>query len=150
MDAGTFAGVKARLQHQYTNNSIEYVKKAMDFGARLKTKVTTLSSPDALADLEIPGRFPYDSGGARPMAVSPVTQEATCTVCGTCAGVCPTAAISIDESVATRIELCIRCCACIKNCPTDARAMEDSAWKAIANWLNENCSARKEPHIFVD
>jgi ferredoxin/flavodoxin len=124
------------------------VQKAMDFGATIRDKVTALQSPDAQMDLEIPGRFPYESGGARSMAVSPVTKEDRCTVCGTCASVCPTAAISINGSVATKIELCIRCCACIKNCPTGARVAEDSMWKNIANWLNENCSTRKEPQIF--
>ena len=82
------------------------------------------------------------------MAVSPVTKEDTCTICGTCAGVCPTAAISINGSVATDIELCIRCCACIKSCPEGARVIEDSAWKNIAHWLNQNCSSRKEPQMF--
>jgi ferredoxin len=115
---------------------------------KLKIKSAALQSPDAQMDLEIPGSFPYEAGGARSMAVSPVTKEDTCTVCGTCASVCPTAAISINGSVATEIELCIRCCACIKNCPTGARVMEDSMWKNIANWLNENCSTRKEPQIF--
>jgi ferredoxin len=124
------------------------VQKAMDFGAKIKDKVTALQSPDDLLDLEIPGRFPYEAAGARSMAVSPVTQKDTCTLCGTCASVCPTAAISINESVETKIELCIRCCACIKNCPEEARVMEDSKWKNIANWLNENCSTRKEPQIF--
>ena len=123
------------------------VQKAMDFGAKIKDKVTALQSPDVRMELEIPGRFPYEAGGARSMAVSPKTKD-TCTVCGTCAGVCPTAAISINGSVATEIELCIRCCACIKNCPTGARVMEDSKWKNIAAWLNENCSSRKEPQIF--
>jgi ferredoxin len=123
------------------------VQKAMDFGAKIKDKVTALQSPDAQMDLEIPGRFPYE-GGARSMAISPVTKEDTCTVCGTCASVCPTAAISINGSVATKIELCIRCCACIKNCATGARVWEDSMMKNIANWLNENCSTRKEPQIF--
>jgi ferredoxin len=122
------------------------VKKAMDFGAKIKDKVTALP-PDAQMDLEIPGRFPHE-GGARSMAVSPVTKEDTCTVCGTCASVCPTAAISTNGSVATTIMLCIRCCACIKNCPTGARVWEDSMMKNIANWLNENCSTRKEPQIF--
>ena len=101
------------------------VQKAMDFGEKIKDKVTALPSPDAPMDLDIPGRFPYEADGARSMAVSPVTKEDTCTVCGTCASVCPTAAISINGSVATEIELCIRCCACIKNCPTGARVMED-------------------------
>jgi ferredoxin/flavodoxin len=124
------------------------VQKAMDFGSKIKDKITALRSLDAKMDLEIPGSFPYESDGARPMPVSPVTKEDTCIVCGTCASGCPTEAISINGSVATMIELCIRCCACIKNCPTGARVMEDSMWKNITNWLNENCNTRKKPRIF--
>ena len=123
------------------------VQKAMDFGAKIKSKVKALQSCDAPMDLDVPGRFPYE-GGARSMGVSPVTKEDTCTVCGTCASVCPTAAISINGSVATRVDLCIRCCACIKNCPTGARVWENSRMKEVARWLNENCSARKEPQFF--
>ena len=124
------------------------VQMAIDFGAKIKHKVAALPSPDAPMDFQIPGRFPYEADGARSMAVAPVTTEDTCTVCGTCAGVCPTAAISINGSVATEIALCIRCCACVKNCPTGARVWEDSMMKKIANWLNENCRTRKEPQIF--
>ena len=124
------------------------IQKAMDFGTKIKDKVNALQSPDTQIDFEIQGMFPYEAGGVRSMAVSPVTQEDTCTVCGTCASVCPTDAISINGSVETEIELCIRCCACIKNCPTGARFIEDSKWLNIAKWLNENCSARKEPQFF--
>lgn len=124
------------------------VQKAIDFGAKIKDKIIAFQPPDARIDLKIPGRFPYEATGARSMAVSPVTEKDTCTVCGTCAGVCPTAAISINGVVITKIEFCIRCCACIKNCPTGARLMEDGMWKSIADWLNKNCSTRKEPQIF--
>ncbi len=82
------------------------------------------------------------------MTVSPALRQDTCTVCGTCASVCPKAAITINGNVATSIELCIRCSACIKNCPSGARVWEDSMMKTITAWLNENCSARKEPQIF--
>jgi len=124
------------------------VQMAMDFGAKIQDKIAELQSPGDQMDLEIPGRFPYEAKGARSMAVSPVTKENICTVCVTCAGLCPSAAIFIDGSVTTKIKQCIRCCACIKNCPTGARVMEDSTVKNIANWLNENCSTRKEPQIF--
>ena len=149
---GAFIG-----EHSFATNDVPIasgrpdsldVQKAMDFGAKIKDKVKALQSPDAQMDLEIPGSFPYEAGGARSMAVSPVTKEDTCTICGTCAGVCPNAAISINGSVATKIELCIRCCACIKNCPTGARVWEDGMMKKIANWLNENCRTRKEPQLF--
>ncbi len=123
------------------------VQKAIDFGADIKEKVTALRSADAQIDLAIPGRFPYESK-MHHMVVSPVTKEEICTVCGTCASVCPTEAISINSSVSTKIELCIRCCACIKNCPTGARIWEDSKMKKIATWLSENFSTRKEPLIF--
>jgi ferredoxin len=123
------------------------VQKALKFGARIKDKIEKLPSPDALADLDIPGRFPYE-GGMRAMAVSPVSREYICTLCGTCASVCPTAAIAVNERVETNIELCLRCSACIKNCPTGARVWEDDMMKTIMNWLHENCSARKEPQIF--
>ena len=123
------------------------IQKAKDFGAKVKDKVTALQSLNAQMDLQIPGRFPYE-GGARSMSVAPVTKEDPCTVCGTCAGVCPTAAISINESVTTTIERCIRCCACIKSCPTGARLWEDAMMEKIAQWLNENCRTRKEPQLF--
>ena len=123
------------------------VQKAVAFGAKIKAKISALRSPAIRMDLEIPGRFPYE-GGARAMTVSPVTREALCTLCGTCAGVCPTAAISIDGRVSTQTELCLRCCACIKSCPTDARVWEDDMMKNIGAWLNENCRARKEPQVF--
>jgi ferredoxin len=149
---GAFIG-----EHSYATKSVpiangrpdsQDVQIAMDFGAQIKAKVSVLPSPDAQMELDVPGSFPYEASGARPMAVSPVTKEDLCTVCGTCASVCPNTAISIDKDVETEIERCIRCCACIKNCPTGARVMEDSHWKNIADWLNENCSIRKEPEIF--
>lgn len=124
------------------------LQKAMDFGAKIKDKVAVLKSPDAQGDLEIPGRYPYEADGARPIAASPAIKEEACTICGTCASVCPTAAISINGSVVIKTELCIRCCACIKSCPTDAMIWEDEMMKKIADWLKENCSTRKEPQVF--
>jgi len=124
------------------------IQIAMDFGAKIKDKITALQSPDTQPDLKISGRFPYVAGGARPMAVAPVSKEDTCTVCGTCASVCPTAAISINGSVATKIEQCIRCCACIKNCPTGARVWEDDMMKNITKGLSTYFSYPKEPRIF--
>jgi ferredoxin len=124
------------------------MKKAMEFGKKIKEKCISLASHKSPPDFDVPGSFPYEAGGARAMVVSPVTNQDTCTVCGTCAGVCPTAAISIDGSVITETEQCIRCCACIKSCPEEARMIDNETWLSIATWLNENCSSRKEPQLF--
>lgn len=123
------------------------LEMAKAFWAKIKEKIELLPSPDAQADLDLPGTFPYEAS-ARSMLVSPVTNEETCTLCGTCARVCPTSAITIKENVVTETELCIRCSACIKNCPTEARIWEDSTMLTIATWLNENFSTRKEPQFF--
>ena len=124
------------------------VQIAMDFGAKIKDKVTALQSPDALVDLKVSGRFPYVAGGAHPMNVAPETKEDTCTVCGKCETVCPTAAISINGSVATTVDQCIRCSACVKNCPTGARVWEDSKMEKRANLLSQYFTYPKEPRIF--
>ncbi|WP_028579984.1 4Fe-4S binding protein [Desulfogranum japonicum] len=124
------------------------VQKAIAFGAKIKTKVSDLQPSDLQIDLELPGSFPYEADGVRKLAVSPITKKDICTVCGTCASVCPTAAISVEEKVTTQTSLCIRCCACIKTCPEKARIMADETWTNIANWLQENCSTRKEPQVF--
>lgn len=124
------------------------IQMAMEFGAQIRLKVAALNSLASHAELELPGKFPYEAPGARALAVAPVTNAEVCTLCGLCASLCPTAAISIDGSVSTNIERCIRCCACIKGCPEDARSMEDSTCKGFATWLNANCSARKTPQFF--
>lgn len=123
------------------------IQKAMEFGAKIMSKILAMEPSASPGGLEIPGRFPYESA-VRAMTVAPVTIEDKCTLCGMCAAVCPTAAISVNEKVETKAELCIRCSACIKKCPEDARFWEDEMMKTITNWLYENCSARKEPRIF--
>lgn len=121
---------------------------ATNFGGKIKNKVIAMKSADDRMDLKVSGRFPYIAHGARPMAASPVTKEDICTLCGTCADVCPTAAISVNGNVATEIKQCIHCCACIKSCPTGARVIPDGMWKNMADLLSKYFSYPKEPRFF--
>lgn len=123
------------------------IEIAKEFGISIREKISSLQTLDDQSDLKVPGRFPYESG-PRAMVVAPVTQTDLCTLCGICAGVCPTAAIAVNERVETTIGLCIRCCACVKSCPTAARVWEDEMMLTITNWLKENCGSRKEPQLF--
>lgn len=124
------------------------IQIAMEFGERIKDKIAALKSPDDQLDLKVSGRYPYKANGARTMAISPVTEDEICTVCGTCASVCPTAAITVNDSVTTEIERCTRCCACIKSCPTGARFFEDNMMQNLAKGLSQYFSYPKEPRIF--
>jgi len=123
------------------------VQIAVEFGAKIKEKAGALQAADEQGDLQIPGRFPYE-GGPKALAASPVTKEDVCVLCGTCASVCPTEAITVDAMVITKVELCIRCTACVKNCPTGARVWENEKLHQMATFLSEKCAARKEPRVF--
>jgi ferredoxin len=121
---------------------------AREFGEKIREKIAALKTNDEQGDLKVSGRFPYAAHGVQAIAVAPVTREERCTLCGTCASVCPTAAISIGNLVTTEAQLCIRCCACIKYCPEDARLFEDNTMKNITQWLHQYFSYPKEPRIF--
>ena len=127
----------------------EDLEKAKHFGEQIRDKITGLDSFDKVPELEVPGNFPHKERRKVP-EMSPITQETLCTTCETCASVCPTSAITVNETVTTRPEACIRCCACVKSCPTEARIWDNPRIKEITEWLHTNYHKRKEPEIFVE
>jgi ferredoxin len=150
--AGAFIG-----EHSYSTNGTPIavgrpdeadLNKARQFGERVLGKILNGQGLDRMAALEVPGNFPYKERMKRPME-APTTREALCTHCGTCASVCPTAAVVVENSVITEPERCIICQACVKNCPTGARVMEVERIKKVADWLSTNYARRKEPEIFL-
>ena len=124
------------------------LEKAKRFGEQIRDKLSNFDSVENIPSLEVPGDFPYKERVKAP-DMSPVTLEDLCITCGTCASVCPTSAVTVDETVTTRAEDCIRCCACVKSCPTGARVWEHPRIAEITEWLYTNYSERKEPEIFI-
>jgi ferredoxin len=122
--------------------------KAGDFGLKIRGKMKDIDSIDEVSQLEVPGNSPYKK--RRKWAeISPSTQSDLCTLCKTCALVCPVAAITVEETVETDKLACILCCACVKNCPTGARVVEEPVLIKMAQWLSTNCQTRKEPELFM-
>jgi len=123
------------------------IEKAIAFGQQVREKLAQ-SPMVSLPASHVPGNFPYKE--RRPPAddpPAPTTITDLCTLCGDCVKVCPTAAITVGDSVITDAQSCIVCCACIRACPTGARVMEDPRIHRTATWLYENHNARKEPEV---
>ena len=124
------------------------LEKAERFGAQIRNKLRDIRGVDEITPLQVPGKYPHRKR-MQPTNTSPITMESLCTTCGTCAGVCPTAAVAVNDSVETDPVLCIICCACIKNCPNRARVIKEPRVKQIAEWVYKNNSARKEPEVYL-
>ena len=97
-------------------------KKAQEFGEAVIKKLSNTKEIKNLDPIQVPGNVPHIEWGALNDA-SPITDPEICVLCGTCASVCPTGAVEVDDEVITDGEACILCCACVKNCPTEARLL---------------------------
>jgi ferredoxin/flavodoxin len=121
------------------------IEKAVRFGEEVKARLEKLTEAP---ELEVPGNRPYRQR-RRWRQASPVTDADRCTLCGRCAAVCPTGAVTVGKTVETVAERCTRCCACVKECPADARHWDNPEMKRVALWLAADYSERKEPEFFL-
>lgn len=125
------------------------LEKAKGFGKLIREKMREMRTLEEMPSLQVPGDFPYREEWDLPSDMFPVTDETQCTLCGTCARICPTAAITVGDTVMTDQSACILCNACVKKCSTGARGWENPWVKRAAKWLAAYCRQRKEPEIFL-
>ena len=149
--AGAFIGEHQILRIAKGRPDTKDLKKARNFGKKIWDKLHNITDIEGIYPLVIPGNYPYiELPDAKDLlGVCPTTQEQLCTKCSTCVEVCPTAAISLDDTVITNIDTCVMCFACIKNCPTQARVMATPHLGKYVEFANNNFSDRKEPEIFL-
>ncbi len=127
------------------------LKKAHEFGLDVLKKLKSL---DEFPVLKVPGNYPY-SENTRTRTVSiragahPVTDAATCNLCGICASVCPTGCVEVSDVVKTEVEECMLCSACVHSCPTGARRWEHEPLLRVAKWLSTQHGDRKESETFL-
>lgn len=124
------------------------IRKCAEFGARIKEKLEKTESLEDISVPDFPGNLPYREPHIF-KGLCPSTLEDICTLCGTCAEVCPTSAIAVSDKVVMDADACITCCACVKNCPADALIMDHPQAGKIVEWLWENFQTRKEPELFI-
>lgn len=125
------------------------LEKAMEFGRKIKEKMSRISEPRYIPPLRVPGNHPYREGmRATSEPRDPATKEELCLKCGKCAEVCPTSAVTVIDMVTTQGEACILCCACVKKCPSGARVMSPWMLRAM-EILHTKYSKRREPEIYL-
>jgi ferredoxin len=157
--AGTFIG-----EHSYSTPATpiavgrpdtEDMACAMMFGEGIARKLSSTHPDDAVdarqieqpeQDVQVMMHFKQTVMGwmkdGMQMPSAPIVDEALCTHCDACAGICPTGAIVDNRAEAGK---CIKCCACVKGCPTGARSFSTP----FAPLLAKNFSKRKENKFMI-
>jgi len=120
---------------------------ARKFGAEVQSRIDALTTLKEIPMLVVPGNVPYKQAKSF-QGISPASRTETCTLCGTCAEVCPMASISVTDRVKTNADTCIICCACVKNCPSGARELSHPDIDKIAAFLSEKFRQRQEPQWY--
>jgi len=131
---------------------LDDLNNAKSFGKKILEKLSTISSISHIADITVPGKYPYiDMGDSKKnlSGVDLVSVGSNCVQCGECAQLCPVGAINFEHSASVNKSKCILCHACIKHCPASARTTKNDMIKNIAIRLSSTLQGRKEPVLFL-
>lgn len=80
--------------------------------------------------------------------VKPKTND-DCIDCKICSQVCPMGSIPYED-VTALVGICIKCCACVKLCPMQAKYFDQKDYLRHKKELEENCTERRIPEVFID
>jgi len=123
------------------------LRRAGDFGRSVRLKLQSLAGIEAPAPPYLPGHYPYRDRWT-PSGDTPISDE-SCSLCGACVSVCPTAALEVGDAAHTDAGACILCCACVRACPVGARRVESERIGGILRWLHEDYAAHREPEVYL-
>lgn len=98
-------------------------------------------------NVHVPGNRPYKP--EMNMPVTPISLP-SCTMCGTCAAVCPTDAISVaNGAVITDAKKCILCMACTHICAKHARILPPPLQQQLDQKLGALKNVRNKNEMFL-
>ena len=138
----------AELPIAQSRPNINDLKYAENLGRSVIMKLNHIQSIEESHEVIVPGNHPY--GGVTELwNVDFIAVNDRCTKHGICAEVCPTGAISIENTKLIDIEKCISCCACIKKCPENARTIKEGKVKDAAVRLNNLFQEPKKAEVFT-
>ena len=97
--------------------------------------------------VQVPGNHPYKEWPGMPAA--PVSLP-ECKLCGKCASICPTGAITMGEQeVLADASVCTLCMACVAACPEHARILPHPLKETLNQKLGALKDVRRENETFL-
>ncbi len=119
---------------------------AADLKAFAKKILEKLEGDEA-NEVEVPGNRPYKPDFTA--SATPITLG-TCKLCGKCAAICPSGAITIaDGGLVTDANKCSLCMACVVACPAEARILPPPMQEAMNKMLGALKDVRRENEIYL-
>ena len=122
------------------------LKTIAEYGVELNRRIRKEEDFSKI-NIQVPGNTPYKKYGKN--VLFPKADNNMCTLCASCAKVCPTGSIPVKEPNKTDTKKCIGCMKCVQVCRQHARSVNALKMKVIEGKLKKACRSDKEAEIFL-